>query len=116
VTGPAKELHAFWDDAVGLGETQNFMKAVTVGQSLPKPDASLVGDADESHWAAESFELAKSSAYVPPVGPGLGPYTLDATYTANTEQIAQQRISLAGARLASLLKTALQCGETSCAH
>src|ERR1035438_7776845 len=29
INGPAKELHAFWDDAVGLGETQNFMTAVT---------------------------------------------------------------------------------------
>jgi hypothetical protein len=116
VTGPTKELHAFWDDAVGLGDTQDFMKAVKVGQNLPKADASLVGDADENHWAAESFELAKSSVYVPPVGPGLGPYTMDAAYTANTKKIAQQRIALAGARLASLLKTALECGETSCAH
>jgi hypothetical protein len=116
VTGPAKELHAFWDDAVGLGDTQNFMKAVKVGQSLPAADASLAGDADENHWAMESFELAKSSVYVPPVGPGLGPYTMDATYTANTEKIAQQRIALAGVRLANLLKTALQCGETSCTH
>lgn len=116
VAGPSKELHAFWDDAVGLGDTQNYMTTVKVGQNLPKADASLAGDADENHWAAESFALAKSSVYLTPVGPGLGPYTLDATYTANTEKIAEQRIALAGARLASLLKTALQCGETSCAH
>jgi hypothetical protein len=116
VAGSAKELHAFWDDAVGLGATKDFMKAVKVGQNLPPADASLAGDADENHWAAESFELAKSSVYGPPVGPGFGPYTLDAAYTANTEKIAQQRIALAGARLANLLKTALQCGETSCAH
>jgi hypothetical protein len=116
VTGTAKELHAFWDDAVGLGATKDFMKAVKVGQSLSTADASLAGDADENHWAVESFELAKSSVYVESVGLGLGPYTLDAAYTANTEKIAQQRIALAGARLAGLLKTALQCGESSCAH
>jgi hypothetical protein len=116
VQGSAGELHAFWDDAVGLGVTKDFMTAVKVGQNLPPADAALAGDADENHWAAESFELAKSSVYVMPVGPGLGPYILDAVYTANTEKIAEQQIALAGARLASLLKTALQCGETSCAH
>jgi hypothetical protein len=116
VNGPAMELHAFWDDAVGLGDTKNYMVAVKVGQSLPGPDASLVGDVKEDDWAAESFNLAKSSAYVAPVGPGLGPYTMDAAYTANTERIAEQRIALAGARLANLLKTALNCGAQSCAN
>jgi hypothetical protein len=116
VQGPSAELHAFWDDAVGLGDTKNFMTAVQVGQALPPPDSSLVGDTNEDDWAAESFALAKSSTYVAPVGPGLGPYTMDATYTANTQEIAKQRISLAGARLANLLKVALNCGEQSCTN
>ena len=116
VTGSTKELHAFWDDAVGLGDTQDFMKAVEVGQALPKADAKLAADGKESDWAAESFNLAKSDVYVAPVGPGLGPYTMDATYTANTQQIAKQRIALAGARLASLIKAALKCGDQSCAN
>jgi hypothetical protein len=114
IKGPAKELHAFWDDAVGLGDTKNFMVAVKVGKNLPQPDASLVGDQKEEDWATESFNLAKSSAYVAPVGPGLGPYTLNAAYTANTQKIAKERIALAGARLANLLKTALNCGDQSC--
>jgi len=116
VAGPRKELHAFWDDALGLGDTQNFMDAVKVGQSLPPPDASLAGDANQDNWAAESFNLARSSVYAAPVGPGLGPYTMDAAYAANTQRIAKQRVALAGARLASLLKAALQCGDHGCAH
>ncbi|MDR5727279.1 MAG: S1/P1 nuclease [Terriglobia bacterium] len=116
VNGPAKELHAFWDDAVGLGDTKNFMAAVKVGQTLPKADANLAADANQDDWAAESFALAKSAVYLSPVGPGLGPYTLDATYTAETQQIAKQRIALAGARLATLLKTALNCGNQTCAN
>lgn len=116
INGPTKELHAFWDDAVGLGETQNFMTAVTVGQALPTPDPALAGDNKEDDWAAESFVLAKSSVYIAPVGPGLGPYTLDAAYTANTQTIAKQRIALAGARLANLLTTALNCGDQTCAN
>ncbi len=116
VTGPAKELHAFWDGALGEGDTKNYMTAVKVGETLPPPDASLVSDNKEDDWAAESFALAKSSVYVDPVGPGLGPYTMSAAYTANAQKIAKERVSLAGARLANLLKDALQCNQQSCAN
>ncbi len=116
VTGAFKELHAFWDGAVGTGDTKNFMVAVKVGQSLPQADPALVGDQKEQDWATESFNLAKSSVYVTPVGPGLGPYTMDAAYTANAQKIAKERIALAGARLANLLKAALNCGDQSCAN
>jgi len=116
VNGPSKELHAFWDGAVGEGDTRNFMMAVTVGGTLPKPDASLISDDNIDDWAAESFALARSSVYVDPVGPGPGPYTMTADYTANAQRIAKQRIALAGARLANLLKTALQCGDQTCVN
>ncbi|MGB6688525.1 MAG: S1/P1 nuclease [Terracidiphilus sp.] len=116
VQGPAKELHAFWDDAVGLGSTQNFLTVVKVGQALPAPDPSLVKDDHEGDWATESFSLAKSSVYVAPVGAGLGPYDLSGTYTTNAHQLAEARIALAGGRLANLLKKALNCGDTSCAN
>jgi hypothetical protein len=77
----------------------------------------LAGDDKKDDWAAESIVLAKSSAYLdPPIGPGLGPYTPTADYTTSTETIAKQCIALAGTRLANLLKTALQCGEQTCAH
>jgi hypothetical protein len=41
---------------------------------------------------------------------------MDAACTANTEKIAKERIALAGARLAVLLKTALKCNTQSCAY
>lgn len=116
VNGPAKELHAFWDGALGEGETKNFMNAVKVGEALPAPDAALVNDDKEDDWAAESYALAKSDVYVDPVGPGLGPYAMSDTYTANMQKIAQQRVALAGARLGTLLKEALQCGDHACAN
>ena len=116
VNGPAKELHAFWDGALGEGETKNFMTAVKVAEALPEPDAALVSDDKEDDWAAESYALAKSSVYVDPIGPGLGPFTVTAAYTASAKQIAQQRVALAGARLANLLKTALHCGDQNCAN
>jgi len=116
VQGPSQNLHAFWDDILGVGYTQNFMNAVKVGQALPAPDPSLVGDAQESDWAAESFSLAKSNVYVAPVGAGLGPYDVSGKYTTDAQQLAEARIALAGARLANLLKTALNCGDQSCAN
>jgi hypothetical protein len=116
VNGPAKELHAFWDDAVGLGDTQNFMTAVKVTQTLPAPDPALANDAKPADWVAESFSLAKTAVYVDPVGPGLGPFTMTPAYTAAATTLAKQRIALAGARLANLLKTALNCSATSCAN
>jgi len=116
VAGPAKELHAFWDGALGEGDTKNFMKAAQVGPTLPTADPSLVNDDKEDDWAKESYALAKSAVYVDPVGPGLGPFTLNAAYTSNTQQIAKQRVALAGARLANLLKAALKCDDTTCAN
>lgn len=116
VNGPAKELHAFWDGALGQGDTRDFMTAVKVGPTLPEPDPVLVKDDNVDDWAAESFALAKSSVYVDPVGPGLGPMTLTPAYTATAQTIAKQRVALAGARLANLLKTALQCGDQACAN
>ncbi len=116
VTGPAKELHAFWDTVLGDGETKNFMNAVRVAGTLPAPDPSLVTDDKEADWAVESYSLAKTAVYVDPVGAGNGPYTMTPAYTANAEQIARQRVSLAGARLAALLRESLQCGPQSCAN
>lgn len=116
VAGSANNLHNFWDGVIGSGDTQSFMDAVKLGGTLPEPDASLVNDGNEDDWAAESYKLAGSAVYVDPVGPGLGPFTLTAAYTANAEQIAKQRVALAGARLANLLKAALQCGNTTCAN
>ena len=116
VAGPSKELHAFWDGALGDGETKNFMSAVKAASALPAADPALIADTKEDDWAAESYALAKSAVYVDPVVAGLGPFTLDGAYTTNTQQIARQRVALAGARLANLLKTALACGDTSCAH
>ncbi len=116
VTGPAKELHAFWDTILGDGETKNFMTAIKVAGTLPAPDVALVSDDKEDDWREESYKLATSAVYVDPVGPGLGPYTMSAAYTANAQQIARQRVALAGVRLAMVIKEALQCGDQTFAN
>jgi hypothetical protein len=80
------------------------MTAVKVAGTLPAPDSPLVSDGKEEDWTAEGYALAKSAVYVEPVGPGLGPYTLNTAYTAHAQEIAKQRVSLARVRLAALLK------------
>jgi hypothetical protein len=107
-TIPSPELHAYWDDLLGLGNTSNYATAVTVAQALPAANSTLAADTNVADWSLESFKLGKSTAYKnPPVGKGLGPYTLTSAYHTAALKVAQQRIALAGARLANLLNTNL---------
>ena len=105
------DLHGYWDNLLGVGDTQNFTVAVTAGQKLSAADATAAADLSEADWASESFTLAKSDVYLnPPIGAGLGPFTIGSNpnYTAASLKIAQTRVALAGARLAALLNTELK--------
>jgi hypothetical protein len=124
LNGPEKNLHFFWDDVLGEGNSKDFAKAVPkdfakvvqVAATLPKPNRKRAMDDKESDWARESFALARKNVYAKPVGSADGPYTLTAAYTKQATKIADLRIALAGARLANLLKSALQCSADTCAH
>jgi hypothetical protein len=121
-------LHAYWDNllepAVGHIEAtcraQNLLptdarcSALKVAAALANaraaapPGRRLVADADEAHWIAESFALAKTQVYSAPVGVGKGPYNLDGGYEHAARRTAEMRVALAGARLANLLNQALR--------
>jgi hypothetical protein len=106
-TGCGSELHAFWDDVLGTSKSVN--SAITVGKTLPAPNATLAAKSDAKDWVAESFDAAKQTAYVsPPIGAGGGPFALTASYKTDAKQLAQERVSLAGTRLANLLNTELK--------
>jgi hypothetical protein len=98
-------LHWFWDDAGGIGDVKG---AIVAAGDLAPADPQLAAVADEKIWINESFELAKAHVYQPPVGAGLGPFTLTDDYKAAAADLADQRIALAGARLANLLNAALK--------
>ena len=105
------DLHGYWDNLLGVGDTENFMVAVAAGQKLSAVDATAAADLNEADWANESFTLAKSDVYVnPPIGAGLGPFTIGSNpgYAAASLKIAQTRVALAGARLAAVLNTELK--------
>jgi hypothetical protein len=101
------ELHGLWDDFPGATDI-TADEAMTKAQQLPKPSNQQAGDLNVQTWIDESFALAKSDVYRdPPIKVGKGPYTVDAAYTTNGQKISDQRISLAGARLAGVIKQAL---------
>jgi hypothetical protein len=100
------ELHAFWDNV--LGTRKLAATAITAADKLPAAPADGAARADDQTWITESFEAAKQFVYTAPVGPGAGPYTLDATYKSHAKTEAKARIELAGIRLANLINAKLK--------
>ena len=100
-----QNLHVVWDDA--LGTDTSVASARTAGAALPAPDAAAAAIDDEKAWLDESFALAQSDVYQSPIGDGAGPYVLTASYKANAKKLAQERVALAGVRLAHLINEAL---------
>ena len=102
----ATELHAFWDGLFGPGN--NPQDAIDGAPQLANPDPQLAAIADEAVWIQESFQAAQASVYVPPIDQGSPPFALDNQYLAKALTIAQQRVALAGVRLANLLEQNLR--------
>ncbi|MDR3528334.1 MAG: S1/P1 nuclease, partial [Rhizomicrobium sp.] len=82
------ELHAYWDGLLGnqkpkVADAVNARAAIAAAKTLDAADATSLTDTDVSHWVADSFAIAKSTAYRKPVGNALGPYNIahSATYT-----------------------------------
>lgn len=100
------ELHGFWDGVPGSSKVPKAIKKQA--GSLPDADATLAAVTDESKWIDESFQEARKSVYVSPVGAGAGPFTLTAEYRKNASTVCARRIALAGARLANLINDNLQ--------
>ena len=108
-TGEVTRLHFYWDGMFGGYST-------TIGAITDARDSKLdqvpvdqaaAAVVDPAVWLNESFELAKSDAYAAPVGPGKGPYVLTRDYETNARNLARKRAALAAARLANLIKAAL---------
>ena len=104
--GCPAELHAFWDGVVG--ETHRPTVAAAFGMTLEDPDERAAAIDDVATWTNESFRLARSTVYVPPIGAGAGPFSLTAAYRSAALDIARERIALGGARLANLINANLR--------
>jgi hypothetical protein len=103
---PSKELHAFWD---GLpGDSDDVVKVIAYGKTLSPADAALAQIADEAIWVKESVELANTAVYADPILAGNGPFTITPAYKDNAQKIVNQRVELAGERLANLINANLK--------
>ncbi|MGC1460336.1 MAG: S1/P1 nuclease [Steroidobacteraceae bacterium] len=98
-----KELHFFWDQALGRGTPT---EALALARDLPAPPLRRITDTNIQDWVDESGTLARRVVYAAPIGPGSGPYELTPAYRDQAKIIARERIALAGRRLAVLLNAA----------
>lgn len=114
-------LHWFWDNAAGVGSVQNcatvdkpecnpenVQEAITAAHALAPADPTLAAISDETVWINESFQLAQTKVYQPPIGDGRGPFTLTNGYKRAATDLANSRLALAGARLGNLIMTSLK--------
>jgi S1/P1 Nuclease len=110
---PCQEnLHAYWDNL--LGTEDDVESAIRLGKSLAKvPPFNGPESVDIPQWVSESFELAKRSVYVAPVGGDNNPSETisprpDDAYRAAALKLATFQVIQAGNRLAELLNNNLK--------
>jgi hypothetical protein len=102
-------LHWFWDSAVGGGGLQEALGLGEQLDQLPPPEGSETTDVRQ--WVAEGVDAAKQIVYASPIGPESPSADVslpDRTYRANARRLAEDRVILAGRRLARLLNDAFK--------
>ncbi len=103
---PSKELHAFWD---GLpGDSSKPADVIPYASGLAPSDPALAGINTVATWTSESLDLAKTAVYIDPIGLGNGPFSITPEYKAQAQKIADQRVALAGERLANIINNELK--------
>jgi hypothetical protein len=106
VCSPCKTLHSFWDSSAGTASNVASVSNAADGLDEADPDAA---DLDNPQtWVEESFKIAQSAVYRRPVGKENGPFEITKAYRKSASNIAEERIVLAGARLAKLLNDHLR--------
>jgi hypothetical protein len=106
LSDPSKELHAFWD---GLpGDSSNVTDVIAYGKTLTAADPLLAQKSSAADWINESFDIAETTVYSSPIGTGDGPFSITQAYKDNAKKIANERVELAGERLANLINAELK--------
>jgi hypothetical protein len=106
------ELHLYWDELPG---TKTDIRTVTrLGTNLMSgPRPAGLNEPNVTEWVNASFELAKTSVYVPPISEDNDPSVTvsprpNAAYNAMAKKVANAQVKLAGYRLAELLNKNLK--------
>jgi hypothetical protein len=106
------ELHGYWDGL--LGDSPTVAEVTKTGDGLlaaGKPEGADNGT--PGSWVNDSFNLAKTAVYIPPISADNDPAVKisprpDATYQNNATAVARSQVTLAGYRLAALLNKNLK--------
>lgn len=106
VDGRNTKLHFFWDDVLGMDTHVDAIKHMA--KKMPSEEPELATNMDPRDWIMESHRGCKKVVYAPPIGEGLGPFTITDEYRKNASAYAKRRVALAGARLANLLNDNLK--------
>jgi S1/P1 Nuclease len=104
--GGPDNLHSFWDGLPGTERVPDHVEAAA--KTLHKSSRKLTAKMDEKVWIDESFRYAQKSVYTGPIKNGDGPFRITGGYKRRAEDISQERVELAGERLANLLNTELK--------
>jgi hypothetical protein len=109
LTGANRNLHSLWDDAAGRDDSEAHAVQYIAEAVAAHPASRDVQNKPEK-WIHEGFEIAVSQVYTFGLETGTRehPITLPAGYEANAAQVAQQRIAIAGYRLAAVLNEKLK--------
>lgn len=101
-------LHRFWDGAPGTGYTGLIGDVPKYVARLKPANGTMAAVRDEKEWIDESFRLARSKVYVAPIEEGDGPFKLSEDYRKSAVTLANERVQLAGERLANLINNELK--------
>jgi hypothetical protein len=116
VSGQPAPLHSIWDDLEGFNVRLTDIRPTADRLEAAHPASEFtqqVTDLNVKDWAMESLELAKSKVYPNGRIPGISRdvahdnpdlvMPLPAQYMADAHAVADERVALAGYRLAALL-------------
>ncbi len=106
LVGKPDNLHSLWDGAVG--DDKALQPAITFAQNLPDAKKSQSKKGDTKTWVDESYKLARQKVYKSPIGKSNGPFEMTDKYKQQARKIGEERVELAGARLADLLNNELK--------
>jgi hypothetical protein len=104
-----RNLHSLWDGSAGRDDTDAYSAKYIADAIAAHPPKNRAEKKPEK-WIREGFQIAVSDVYTFGLETGTRdhPITLPSGYEANAAKVAQQRIAIAGYRLAAVLNEKLK--------
>jgi S1/P1 Nuclease len=105
---PGRTLHSVWDDAPGTDSSDEYVTKYAA-RIMAAPPPRLASEYPEK-WVDESFKLDQTDVYTfgSDTGSREHPIALPNGYLENAANVSEQRIAVAGYRLAAVLNDLLK--------